>query len=704
MLLVASFVLGGNLPAQTPGRTFDRPAYASGQAITLQFAVAQAPSTNSAPSIAVRSDHSQYYPGQLIAISFQNGPGNPKDWVGVYPEGVAPGSVASTLWNYVDNSRQGQQALREGLVTFPNGLALAGLYDAYLLLNDGYSILAHSTFEVIDPSSPLVQTDKRTYLSKEPISVTFTNGPGNPKDWIGVYAEGQIPGAPGISSILWYYVDGTRNGNEGKSEGLIRFPSGLANPGHYVAYLLQNDGYDILAQETFIVSAQSTTYPRMLSLSPPDGASHIPPLAALQASITNGFFKVATNSIRLSLDEVPVDFHLIQQGDLITVNYTNSTLFDPGSSHVYRLIFRDEAANSYTHEARFQVANYRNIVLPPPLYFEDFDSTPEGELPTGWSQTSYTEIINPDEDLNNLDSATYARWTVVEAARFQGPLTIYSNDESTDYQRVLSVNANVFVNGQQYQLPLASGRFLMGNSGYRVGQSQFLLVLTPDYDLSGKTNVYLSYHSLWEQNQDSVGTVEYSIDQGQTWWPVVYMLDRDDVTYLTNGTRIEIDAQATLTTERGDVARYFDENGEEQGGSYGAFLAAPISQELAPYISPRVNDDPVESKRVELFRLPKADGRSTVRFRFAHAGTDSWYFGIDNFGLYSISETTENPPRMSIMRNASGILISWPTSVRGYILESCPSLSDPSWTEVSGVRSNSVNLAPSQTQYYRLRK
>src|SRR5207247_7183014 len=81
---------------------------------------------------------------------------------------------------------------------------------------------------------------------------------------------------------------------------------------------------------------------------------------------------------------------------------------------------------------------------------------------------------------------------------------------------------------------------------------------------------------------------------------------------------------------------------QTKGGNYGAFIGAASNQwsTLGPYISARVDDDPIGSKRVELFRLPAADNQATVRFRFAHAGTDSWYFGIDDFGLYSITPGT----------------------------------------------------------------
>jgi hypothetical protein len=43
-----------------------------------------------------------------------------------------------------------------------------------------------------------------------------------------------------------------------------------------------------------------------------------------------------------------------------------------------------------------------------------------------------------------------------------------------------------------------------------------------------------------------------------------------------------------------------------------------------------------------------------VRFRFAHAGTDSWYFGIADFGLYSITPgalpvTSNAPPNLTVV-------------------------------------------------------
>ena len=601
---------------------------------SLHVAVAQGPS--------IAADHSAYYPGEDITFSFANGPGNSKDWIGLYPQGVEPGSVGSTRWYYVDNTQGGTKALKEGTVKFGGGLGLAGDWDAHLLLNDGYTKLVMTTFVVVDPSSPLLRTDKGSYAIGEPISVTFTNGPANPKDWIGLYRTGSLPG--GTPSILWRYTDGG-GGATGMTDGQVSFANGLTTPGTYVAFFLANDGYDILASDPFTVFDPLAAKVRVLSAQPANNAQNLPPTLHFTFVITNGATKLVASSVELRVDGTKVAHALAQQGELATVSYTNDTLFAPASDHAYELIFADNAspAGHYTNQAAFHIAAYRNIVLPAPLYFENFDSTPEGELPPGWTGLSFTDVTNPDLDLGNLDSASYAGWTVVAADRFTGTFVTYSNSDaaSDDYRRVLTVNPLNVLNGQIYDQPLAQGRFAFGNSGYRNGRSQVLYLFTPDFDLSGKSDVFVSFHSLWEQNQDSVAAVEYSIDQGQTWLPIVYLMDGPDI--LRDPVSGAVDAQATLETAHGDAAVYADPvTGEDVGGNYGAFIGVDSSMwsTLAPYISARVNDDPLESKRIELFRLPQADNQTKVRLRFAHAGTDSWYFGIDDFGLYSIPTVT----------------------------------------------------------------
>jgi hypothetical protein len=188
--------------------------------------------------------------------------------------------------------------------------------------------------------------------------------------------------------------------------------------------------------------------------------------------------------------------------------------------------------------------------------------------------------------------------------------------------------------------------------------------------------------------------VEYSTNQGATWKPVIYMIERGDI--LTNET--SVDALATLNAEHADVARYVDNDGIEHGGTYGAFIKAPIDQALAPFISGRIDDDSRDSKRIEIFPLPDAAKQPAVRFRFFHAGTDSWYFGIDNFGLYS--QLPVERPTVLISKTENTITV---TVQGGGTVQKSMSLSNPNWQDVPfPTGSNSISEpATGNTMFYR---
>jgi hypothetical protein len=655
----------------------------------------------------LESDNPSYFPGEPIVIDFAGGPGNRLDWVGIYPEGTLPGTgPASTLWFYVNGSRTASVGFREGSLLFPTGLNLAGTWVAYFLVNDGYTSLTNISFTVVDPSTPAVRRNKRIYSPGENISVTFTNGPANAKDWIAVYRAGQAPGS--VASTLWFYVDGTRAGNTGVSSGTISFPGGLAATGDYEVHLLENDGYTSLASQPFSVRIPAVTGPRLLSIQPAGGSTNAIPDAPFEASITNGpAASVSLSSVVLSLDGAPVTASVSQLSNRVTVAYTNATILPAGSSHTYVLAFADTASvpAQYRFTNTFSIGGYRNLELPAPIVFESFDTTIEGEVPTGWSRIHFTVVENEELDFGNLDSAAYANWTVVEASRFNGRFITYSNPETSDGEaldyagRVNVVNPFNVVGGRVLREPLARGRFLFADSGYRRGAAQVQYLFTPDFNLTGRSNVFVAFKSLWEQNQDNFAGLEYSIDGGTNWLPIAYFIDGPDIVRGEDG---QIDATATFTTERGDVARYTDSNGSEVGGQYGAFIAAPIGADLAPYIQARVNDDFVESKRYEWYRLPAADNAGRVRFRFAHSGTDSWYWGIDDFGLYATAPTTARPT-LAISRADGGVRLSWPADT-GLILESSAALGS-AWTAVSGVAGNSyVAAADAAMRLYRLRQ
>ena len=66
-------------------------------------------SAMAAPSVSTQ--YPVYLTGESIMAAFAGGPGNRKDWIGIYPDGViADGSIPSTTWKYVDDTQTGSLA------------------------------------------------------------------------------------------------------------------------------------------------------------------------------------------------------------------------------------------------------------------------------------------------------------------------------------------------------------------------------------------------------------------------------------------------------------------------------------------------------------------------------------------------------------------------------------------------------------------
>lgn len=341
---------------------------------------------------------------------------------------------------------------------------------------------------------------------------------------------------------------------------------------------------------------------------------------------------VVTSSIELYFDSAKVDAAPVKAGNRTTFGYKPTALLKALSVHSVKLVFADSASNKRTNDFQFTVAQFGNVTLPAPFYLETFDKTAEGELPAGWTVENYTDPRTGGLDLDDPNSDSYMNWVVISRDR----VIAIGAAGKWEAQRRLNVLPGQFVNGQEVT-SLVSSNFLYAESDQR-GGSQVQYAFSPDINCTGKSNVFLSFHNIYEQNQDSLGAVEYSIDAGITWQPILYMLDGTDIIKDANGA---IDGYATMIrTEPDTTASLKDPNtGEEIGLHYGAFIGVTSNRwsTLAPYISARVNDDAIESKRVELFRLPLADNQAKVRLRFAQAGTGSWYFGVDDVGLYTIN-------------------------------------------------------------------
>lgn len=411
-----------------------------------------------------------------------------------------------------------------------------------------------------------------------------------------------------------------------------------------------------------------TTVPApYVSLAQPlPNSTNAAPSGALKYIIQDSGKGVVASSVAVYFDGVKTPAAATKSGKTTTVSFSPG-LLDPLSKHTAALVFSDDGtpatvrSNSYP----FQVKSYANIKLPAPIYFENFDSTDEGSLPAGWTQVNYTDSLNPVLDLDDPKSDSYLGWTTISSNRVwrlgEGELGKWEG------LRRLAVG-ELYLNGVRVT-SLVTNNFVYAESDTR-GASQTQYLFTKDFDLTGKTNLWVSYHSMYEQNQDSMGSVEYSIDGGKTWEPIVYMIDGPDIKLGSDGKPLGYE---TLIAPQSDTAKYVDPvTGEDGGGYYGAFIGIQDTNRwasLSPYISARVNDDRIESKRIELFPMPKAANQKTVRLRFAQAGTGSWYFGVDDLGIYSITQldapkVTADPVSVSVV-GGIGFYASFSASVTG---------------------------------------
>jgi Endonuclease/Exonuclease/phosphatase family len=134
-----------------------------------------------------------------------------------------------------------------------------GGYEAVLSGGDGGE-LARVAFWVRDPNAEIeVSTDRPTYGAGEPIVVSWTDGPANRWDWIGVYEAGKAD--PKVDYyLIWNYVGLHAAGTVPPSVAgsMTLDETAMGNPwplppGRYVVHYLVTDRYRSIGSATFEV-------------------------------------------------------------------------------------------------------------------------------------------------------------------------------------------------------------------------------------------------------------------------------------------------------------------------------------------------------------------------------------------------------------------------------------------------------------------
>jgi hypothetical protein len=191
----------------------------------------------SAPPL-VSSDPRVVRAGQRLTIRYTRTAGGAGRRIGILPARGSRPIMTLPIYDASDH-----------LAAFFGTAGLApGSYRAALLDGDG-SIAATSPFWVLRPGArPRIRPAKRTFATGESIRLRWTGGPGNRLDWIGIYRAG---GTLDLYDYLGFAYVGAR------PNGRLAFTAadlGRLPPGRYVAGLLRDDGYTLLARTDFRVS------------------------------------------------------------------------------------------------------------------------------------------------------------------------------------------------------------------------------------------------------------------------------------------------------------------------------------------------------------------------------------------------------------------------------------------------------------------
>ena len=165
-----------------------------------------------------------YDDGETVRIDFANAPGGATDWIGIHAIGDPPGPGAAAQYKYARTS--------SGFLEFT---ALPkGYYFASFFVNDQYQEISLRVRFSVGNLITGVSMESAVIQAGQDFTVTFNNGPGIPKDWIGLFKQGEVPGIDVLTAYLYF---------AGATTGSVTFQLPDLPPGDYFVAMFTNDSY-----------------------------------------------------------------------------------------------------------------------------------------------------------------------------------------------------------------------------------------------------------------------------------------------------------------------------------------------------------------------------------------------------------------------------------------------------------------------------
>ena len=177
-----------------------------------------------------------------VDITVKSAPANATDWLGIYKIAQEPKDVTATAYKYITADS----------ATYSFANLPKGYYFARYFLNNGYTNIGDDVFFSVGDTIATISTNQAEYDLGDLISVTFADGPGNAKDWLGIYHEGDNPN---VDPLLNYTYVG------GKSKGTASFSADNQprTPGKYYVVFFTNDSYNAISNKSYFSLKSSVT-------------------------------------------------------------------------------------------------------------------------------------------------------------------------------------------------------------------------------------------------------------------------------------------------------------------------------------------------------------------------------------------------------------------------------------------------------------
>jgi hypothetical protein len=181
--------------------------------------------------------------GQTFGVRYHAPGGLDTDRMVVVPEGDDAGGGNGLMW------LPPQEASFFGHVTFGSGMLQPGTYDVVLLTAEDAEV-SRSRFWVVEPDALASVSAPESIAAGDDIEISWADAPARKWDWVGIYSAGEVD----LYSGYWAFAY-----TDASVAGSYTFTADdlgdeMLAPGDYVAVLMSDDGYAVLASQPFTVA------------------------------------------------------------------------------------------------------------------------------------------------------------------------------------------------------------------------------------------------------------------------------------------------------------------------------------------------------------------------------------------------------------------------------------------------------------------